>query len=134
MTDRVHPLKIDRQHVGRVGLQQVQADVFKSPGRRQQQNQIVERIFWIKIQGGVILEFLAAATGDGVPARQEVIHKMSAFLFGFNYLMTRILWRGTVCGSLDLPPGQGAVSFDGNRFGFLGLDLLLDWRGVRCLL
>jgi 1-acyl-sn-glycerol-3-phosphate acyltransferase len=38
-----------------------------------------------------------------------------SFLFALNYVLTRVLWRATLHGSLDLPPGQGAVLVSNHR-------------------
>ena len=31
------------------------------------------------------------------------------WFYPFNYVMARVLWRAQVTGTLDIPPGQGAV-------------------------
>lgn len=41
--------------------------------------------------------------------RRSPFTPVQSILYGVNYLLTRVLWRATIRGSLRLPPGQGAV-------------------------
>jgi 1-acyl-sn-glycerol-3-phosphate acyltransferase len=54
-------------------------------------------------------------------------------LFGLNFLLTRILWRASVHGTLDLPPGQGAILVSNHRapidptFLYLSTRRMVHW-------
>ncbi len=62
-----------------------------------------------------------AAFGLGVAAWARVAWKRSpympaqTFIFAYNHVMTRILWRTRIDGRLELPPGQGAVIICNHR-------------------
>lgn len=44
-----------------------------------------------------------------VALRRMPLTPVQSVLWGWNYLMARILWRAKIQGKFDLPPGQGAV-------------------------
>ncbi len=56
-----------------------------------------------------------------------------SLLLGTNYLLTRLLWRATVDGTFDLPPGQGAILVSNHRapidptFLYLSTRRIVHW-------
>lgn len=64
-----------------------------------------------------VLLGLAAVLGRAIhrAIRRMPLTVPQALLFGLNFLLVRMLWRGSVRGTLDLPPGQGAVIVSNHR-------------------
>ncbi len=51
----------------------------------------------------------------GLPARPARLSPLQASLCGLNYLLTRLLWRTEVRGTMPVRPGQGAVIICNHR-------------------
>jgi 1-acyl-sn-glycerol-3-phosphate acyltransferase len=58
-----------------------------------------------------VLALLAAALVGRIVVmiRRLPFSPIQSALYGFNYLMTRVLWRAQIRGPFPVPPGQGAV-------------------------
>ena len=82
-----------------------------------------------------VLLALAAAFAWGVWHKLEnhPMRPAQSLLFGLNYLLTRILWRASVQGTLDIPPNQGAILVANHRapidptFLYLSTKRIVHW-------
>jgi len=82
-----------------------------------------------------VLLALAAAFAWGAwrKLKNHPMRPPQTLLFGLNYLLTRILWRASVQGTLDLPPDQGAILVANHRapidptFLYLSTKRMVHW-------
>lgn len=89
--------------------------------------------------GVAVLAGLAAALVVWIARllRRSPLTPPQSFFYGLNYVMSRVLWRATISGRLDLPPGAGAVIVSNHRspvdpsFLYLTTQRVVHWMVAR---
>lgn len=92
-----------------------------------------------ELVGAAVLAGLAAAVAAWVVGRlrRSPLTPPQSFLFGLNYVLSRVLWRATVSGAFQLPPGQGAIIVCNHRspvdpsFLYLATQRVVHWMVAR---